>query len=135
MTTVYLFSVADRGLMMLLLQPIKDDLHLTDTQLGFLTGIAFALFYATAGIPIARGCRSRQPGHITAFSIGLWFDGYRMPICDQLCPTRVGKNCCCDRGVRWETPTYSLVGDYFAEPTALTRAMSIYMLVALSLPW
>jgi len=36
------------------LQGIKVDLSLSDTQLGFLSGIAFALFYATMGIPIAR---------------------------------------------------------------------------------
>src|ERR1700744_495437 len=38
----------------LVLQNIKVDLHLSDTQLGFLTGMAFALFYAVMGIPIAR---------------------------------------------------------------------------------
>ena len=38
----------------LVLQYIKTDLHLTDTQLGFLGGIAFALFYSIMGIPIAR---------------------------------------------------------------------------------
>jgi predicted MFS family arabinose efflux permease len=54
MTAVYTLNLVDRGLMILMLQPIKDDLGLSDTQLGFLTGIAFGLFYATLGLPIAR---------------------------------------------------------------------------------
>ena len=47
-------SVFDRFIFALALQPIKQDLSLTDTQLGFMSGIAFAAFYALAGIPIAR---------------------------------------------------------------------------------
>ena len=49
LTAVYTLNLVDRGLMMLLLQPIKADLQLSDTQLGFITGIAFGLFYATLG--------------------------------------------------------------------------------------
>jgi hypothetical protein len=45
-TAVYALNFVDRGLMVLLLQPIKQDLQLSDTQLGFVTGIAFGLFYA-----------------------------------------------------------------------------------------
>ena len=44
-----MLNLVDRALMMLLLQPIKEDLQLSDTQLGLLTGIAFGLFYATFG--------------------------------------------------------------------------------------
>ena len=44
MTAVYMLNLVDRGLIGLLLQPIKEDLRLSDTQLGFLTGIAFGLF-------------------------------------------------------------------------------------------
>ena len=54
LTLVYTLNYLDRGLVILLLQPIKEDLHLSDTQLGFLTGIAFGLFYAVLGLPIAR---------------------------------------------------------------------------------
>ena len=49
-----MLHLVDRNVIGLLLQPIKDDLHLSDTQLGMLTGIAFGLFYATLGLPIAR---------------------------------------------------------------------------------
>lgn len=47
-------SVFDRFIFALALEPIKQDLSLSDTQLGFMSGIAFAAFYALAGIPIAR---------------------------------------------------------------------------------
>src|ERR1700722_5065042 len=48
------FNTVDRLVLGLLLQNIKADLSLTDTQLGLLSGIAFALFYSTMGIPLAR---------------------------------------------------------------------------------
>jgi predicted MFS family arabinose efflux permease len=46
-------NVMDRQLMAILIEPMKRDLGMTDTQMGLLTGLAFALFYATMGIPIA----------------------------------------------------------------------------------
>ncbi|MGE0776076.1 MAG: MFS transporter, partial [Sphingomonadaceae bacterium] len=47
-----LFSILDRQVIALLVEPIKADLQLSDTQLGLLQGLAFALFYSLAGIPI-----------------------------------------------------------------------------------
>ena len=51
---VYVFNFLDRSILGILNQPIKDELQLTDTQMGFLGGIAFAIFYTLVGIPIAR---------------------------------------------------------------------------------
>lgn len=51
---VLAFNYVDRLALGLVLQNIKNDLHTTDTQLGLLSGIAFALFYSLMGIPIAR---------------------------------------------------------------------------------
>ena len=51
---VYIFNFLDRQIVTILAEPIKQELGLSDTQLGLLTGLAFALFYATLGIPIAR---------------------------------------------------------------------------------
>ena len=53
LTAVYTVNYVDRQILSILLQPIKEELLLTDTQLGFISGIAFAIFYATLGIPIA----------------------------------------------------------------------------------
>ena len=53
LTMVYAVNYVDRQILSILLQPIKEELLLTDTQLGFISGIVFAIFYATLGIPIA----------------------------------------------------------------------------------
>jgi predicted MFS family arabinose efflux permease len=53
LTTVYVSNYVDRQILAILLQPIKETFALSDTQLGFLSGISFAIFYATLGIPIA----------------------------------------------------------------------------------
>lgn len=128
LTTVYMLNLVDRGLMMLLLQPIKEDLHLSDTQLGLLTGMAFSLFYATLGIPIARWADRGNRASITALAIGLW--GVAAMTCllvanfIQLVLARIaaaiGEAGC-------KPPTYSLVGDYFSAPSERIRAMSIYL--------
>jgi len=51
---VLTFNSVDRSFLGLVLQNIKADLSLSDTQLGFLSGIAFALIYAIMNIPVAR---------------------------------------------------------------------------------
>ena len=57
----YTFSFADRIILSLLIQPIKQDLGLSDTKISLLHGFAFAIFYTIMGIPIARADRySRQ---------------------------------------------------------------------------
>src|SRR5882724_6477672 len=72
LTLVRTLNCLDGCLIALLLQPIKEDLNLTDTQLGFLTGIAFGLFYATLGLPIARWADRGNRATITSVAIGLW---------------------------------------------------------------
>ena len=54
LTVVYTFNFVDRQLLAILQESVKADLGLSDSQLGLLTGFAFAMFYVTAGIPIAR---------------------------------------------------------------------------------
>ena len=51
---VTIFNYIDRQILAILSQPIKDDLKISDTALGFLTGFAFAAFYTFAGLPLAR---------------------------------------------------------------------------------
>jgi len=122
-------NVLDRALMILLLQPIKEDLHLSDSELGFLTGIAFGLFYATLGVPIARWADRGNRVNIISLAISIW--GATVMLClfvtnfVQLVFARVaaaiGESGCMP-------PSYSLVGDYFPGTAERTRAMSIYML-------
>lgn len=54
LTALYMLSFLDRTIIVFLIEPIKADLGLTDTELSLLYGFAFALFYTFLGIPIAR---------------------------------------------------------------------------------
>jgi len=51
---VYIFNFIDRQIVNILAEPIANDLGLSDTQIGLMTGLAFALFYTALGLPIAR---------------------------------------------------------------------------------
>ncbi|MGH8149866.1 MAG: MFS transporter, partial [Steroidobacteraceae bacterium] len=62
----------DRGVIALLVEPIKHDLGLSDTQMGLLMGPAFIVFYLLLGLPIARLADSRSRRAIIAWGIGIW---------------------------------------------------------------
>jgi len=71
---VYIFNFIDRQIVAILAEPISRDLQLSDSQLGLLTGLAFALFYATLGVPIARVAdngRSNRSRMIAVF-VAVW---------------------------------------------------------------
>lgn len=69
---IFALNSVDRVALALLLQDIKVDLHLSDTQLGLLSGIAFALFYSVMGIPIARWSDRGNRVAILAITTALW---------------------------------------------------------------
>lgn len=54
LTVAYLFSIIDRHILTLLVEPIKKDLQISDSQLGLLTGVAFGVAYAASGLPLGR---------------------------------------------------------------------------------
>ena len=54
LSLTYMFSYMDRQILVLLVEPIKADLHITDTQVSLLTGFAFAVIYTISGIPMGR---------------------------------------------------------------------------------
>lgn len=129
LTAAYTLSFLDQGLITLLLQPIKEDLHLSDTQLGFLTGIAFGLFYSILGLPIARWADRGNRVTITSIAIALWGGAvmstlfvttYAQVVFARMAAAVGGSGCM--------PPTFSLVGDYCPAAVERTRAMSIYML-------
>lgn len=68
----YIFSFIDRQILALLIEPIREDLQISDTQFSLLNGLAFSLFYATMGIPIARLADSRSRPAIIAAGVFLW---------------------------------------------------------------
>lgn len=65
-------AIADRNVMSLLLQPIKNDLHASDTVMSFLTGAAFVIFYSLFGIPIARWSDRGNRRNILAAGVAVW---------------------------------------------------------------
>lgn len=67
-----IFSIADRLVLSILLEDIKAEFALSDTQLGLLTGLAFSLFYVLFGFPFARLADRRTRKSIIAFAITLW---------------------------------------------------------------
>ncbi|MFI4889659.1 MAG: MFS transporter [Steroidobacterales bacterium] len=69
---VYALNIADRYVMSVLIEPIKADLHLTDSQIGFLTGVSLALFYVTVGIPIATLADRTNRTRLIALALGAW---------------------------------------------------------------
>jgi len=69
---VFTSSHVDRQIMGILGQPIKESLLISDTQLGLLTGIMFAVFYATLGMPMAMWADRHNRRNLISFSVFLW---------------------------------------------------------------
>lgn len=72
MTLTYTSSFMDRTILSVLQTPIKEELQLSDTQLGLLGGFAFALFYSTLGIPVARLAERVDRRWLITVSLAIW---------------------------------------------------------------
>ena len=68
----YIFSFIDRQVIALLVEPIRADLQISDTQFSLLHGLAFAIFYAIMGIPIARLADTKSRPLIIAVGVFFW---------------------------------------------------------------
>jgi MFS family permease len=123
---VYTFNFIDRQIVGILAVPIKADLGLSDTQLGLMGGLAFALFYTGLGIPIAMLADRRSRTWIITIALALW--SAMTAACGlaqnfwHLFLARLGVGVGEAGGV---TPAYSLLMDYFP-PGQRARAMSLY---------
>src|SRR5690554_3857059 len=69
---VYLVNFVDRQILSILANDIKADLGLTDAELGFLYGTAFAIFYALFGIPLGRLADNWSRTRLLASGLALW---------------------------------------------------------------
>lgn len=69
---MYIFSFIDRTTISLIVEPMKRDLHITDTQIGMLQGLAFALLYTFLGLPIARLSDRNSRRAIVAGGVFVW---------------------------------------------------------------
>lgn len=68
-------SQIDRGVVSLVVQPMKRDLHLSDTEVSLLIGLAFTLFYATASLPASRIADRGVRKTVVAASLAIWSVG------------------------------------------------------------
>lgn len=130
LVVVYVFNLIDRQILSMLLEPIKQELQLSDTQLGMLSGIAFAVFYTTFGIPIARYADRSSRVRVISWSLAAW--SLMTAICGlaqnfwQLMLGRIGV-AIGEAGA--SPPSHSLISDYFA-PANRATALGIYSLGA-----
>ena len=72
LTLVYVVNFVDRQILSILLESIKQDLGLSDVQLGLLSGTAFGIFYATLGVPIARLADRFSRKGVIAICLAIW---------------------------------------------------------------
>lgn len=125
---IYTLNQIDRQIIAVLAEPIKHELALSDTELGFLTGIAFALLYSISGIPIAYVADRVNRRNLVALALGVW--SLMTAVCGlaqsfaQLAVARllvgVGEAGC-------SPPAHSMISDLFGK-THRARALAIYAL-------
>ena len=125
---VYIVNFIDRQIFSILIEPIRAEIHLSDTQLGLLGGIAFAIFYTFAGIPIARWADVGVRKNIVSIAIVIWSlmtvftstaKNFWMLLIARV-GVGIGEAGC-------SPPIHSLIADYFPERKRAT-ALSIYSL-------
>ena len=128
LTIVATFNYLDRFVLSLVLEPIKQEFQLSDSQIGILTGFAFALFYAVAGIPIARWADKGNRNTIVTLTTALWSCMVALSAVvgnfSQLLLVRIGvavgeAGCI--------PPAQSWISDYFGR-TERPRANAIYFM-------
>ena len=126
LTVVSMVNIMDRLIMSILLEDIKAEFAMTDTQLGLLAGLAFALFYALMSIPIARWADVSNRKNILAGALIIWSG--MTALCGaatgfvSLFLARLGVGIGEAGG---SPPSYSIMADYF-KPSERARAMGIY---------
>ncbi len=126
LTAVYTFNFIDRQILVILSEPIKADLDLSDTQLGLLTGLAFAALYVTMGLPIAHLADRMNRKNIVVASLTVW--SFMTAISGsvtsffQLLLARVGVGIGEAGG---SPPSHSIISDYFP-PERRGTALAIY---------
>lgn len=128
LTFAYFFSFMDRQILSILLESIKADLDLSDAQLGLLSGLVFAIFYATLGLPIARYADRSSRSNIIAASLAFW--SIMTALCGlaqnfvHLMLARVGVGI---GEAGFGPPSQSIIADLYP-PEKRASAMAIYSL-------
>jgi MFS family permease len=128
LVVVYIFNFIDRQILAILAPAIKLDLDLSDTEIGALSGIAFGIFYATLGIPIARLADRYSRVNIISICLVIWsmmtaLSGLAVNFW-QLLVARIGVGIGEAGG---SPPSHALLADYFT-PDKRATALGIYAL-------
>ena len=126
LTAVYALNFIDRQILVILQEPIKADMGLTDAQLGLLSGFAFAVIYVTAGIPIAYWADRGNRRNIISLAVAVWsgmtaLSGLAQNY-TQLLLARVGVGLGEAGG---SPPAHSMISDYYP-PAQRATALSFY---------
>ena len=127
---VYVLNFLDRQIVGILAQPIAKDLHLTDFHIGMMTGLAFALFYTSLGIPIARFADRPSTSRVKVIAACLVVWSAMTAVCGaaqtfvQLFLARVGVGIGEAGGT---PPAHSLIAE-MASPEKRASALSLYQL-------
>ena len=126
LTGVYAFNFIDRQVLVILQEPIKAELGLSDTQLGLLTGLAFAALYVVLGLPIARYADKNNRKNVVSISLIVWSAMTALSGLAQnfihLLLARIGVGVGEAGG---SPPAHSIISDYY-EPQKRATALSIY---------
>ena len=111
---IYALNIADRFVMSTLIEPIKAELHLSDSAVAFLTGVALAVFYVSAGLPLATLADRVNRRNLVALALSAW------SIMTSVCglAQSYGQLLLCRLGVGigeagGTAPSHSLICDYF----------------------
>lgn len=126
LTLAYAFNFIDRQILVILQEPIKQEMGLMDWQLGLLSGFAFALIYVTAGIPIAYWADRANRRNIIALAVTVWsgmtaLSGLAQNFV-QLLAARVGVGLGEAGG---SPPAHSMISDYYP-PERRASALGFY---------
>jgi predicted MFS family arabinose efflux permease len=122
----YTINFVDRTIIGIIGQAIKVDLKITDTQLGLLGGMAFAILYTVLGVPIARAAERFNRVSIISAALVVWsgftvacgFAGSFLGLLALRVGVGVGEAGC-------SPPSHSLISDYY-EPRRRASALSVY---------
>lgn len=128
LTAAYFFSYMDRQILAILQEDIRHELLLSDKQLGLLAGFAFAIFYATLGLPVARWADRGNRINIIGIALALW--SAMTAVCGlaqnfvQLLLARIGVGI---GEAGSSPPSHSIIADLYP-PEKRAGAMGIYSL-------
>jgi predicted MFS family arabinose efflux permease len=128
LVVTYTFNFIDRQILGILVEPIKRDLGVSDTFMGLLTGLAFALFYTLMGIPIARIADRANRRNLIAIALAVWsaftaLQGLAQSAW-QLMAFRIGVGV---GEAGCSPPSHSILADYYP-PNRRASALGIYSL-------